>query len=193
MRTGFISATGSAPAACGLRRLRPADLGTARRHRRVQRHVLGLERRHPYAPPSERAADPGRDDALAGIGGAPGNEQGAVHGRPRGAIEATPAQRSAAAAPVATESTTARSTSAGPRGSAVPQPRPRLDPAVVAVGAAQAHAESAGEGGLEHARVRARMGGAVATQCPARRWRGCRRRAARARPRAARRGVRRAR
>jgi hypothetical protein len=70
----------------GLHRLGATDLrpasGAVRDDGRVQRHVLGLERRDSQPAAGQPPADPGGDHALAGVGRRPGDEQTA-HGPAR--------------------------------------------------------------------------------------------------------------
>jgi len=61
--------------------LRPADLATIDRDRRIQRHVLRLKRRDAHAPPFEDAAQRRDQRRFAGIGsGALNHQGGAGHG-----------------------------------------------------------------------------------------------------------------
>jgi hypothetical protein len=62
---------GRYPGGLGLDDLGAAHLEPLRRHPGVVGHVLGLERRHFYAPPAEDAAQGRRDDALAHIRAGP--------------------------------------------------------------------------------------------------------------------------
>jgi hypothetical protein len=80
---------GASPAANACKRLGAADLTAVDGHRRVQRHVLRLERRDLDAAPLEDAAQRGDQRRLAGIGGSALNHQGVAYHRPnskKGAI-----------------------------------------------------------------------------------------------------------
>ena len=63
------------PAGLRLHGLSPPDLGALPGDERVERHVLRLEGRDLDALPHQPPADPGGDDALAGVGGGTGDEQ----------------------------------------------------------------------------------------------------------------------
>ncbi|MPM79099.1 hypothetical protein SDC9_126130 [bioreactor metagenome] len=56
--------------------LRPPDLAAIDGHRRIERHVLRLERRHTHATALENATQGGNQRGLAGIGGGPLDHQG---------------------------------------------------------------------------------------------------------------------
>ncbi len=95
----------------GLHGLRPADLRALARDERVQGHVLRLERRDLHALADQPAADAGRHDALARVGGGAGDEETTVHfprpfRRARAASVVPSARR-----PTRRESRTARSMS----------------------------------------------------------------------------------
>ena len=67
----------------GLQGLGAADLAAVGGHRRVQRHVLRLERRHPHAAPLQHPAQTGHQRGLAGIRrGALHHEAAAAHAAP---------------------------------------------------------------------------------------------------------------
>ena len=77
-RMGFMVASGSTPAASRLQRLGPPDLAAVGGDVGVEGHVLGLERRHPHAPPGQ----PGtarRHDALPGVRRRAADQQRAPH------------------------------------------------------------------------------------------------------------------
>src|SRR5690606_21538036 len=100
----------------GLHRLGPADLRAVRGDHRVQRHVLGLERRHFDALSRQPTTDARGDDALTGVRRRAGDEQ-AVHPTTTATATAT----TSAAAPTRRDSRAARSTSSG--SGARPSPR----------------------------------------------------------------------
>ena len=60
--------TGRYPASLGLQSLGAAYLAPIGRGGRVERHVLGLERRHPPAVVGQDSAQRSRNDRLAGVG-----------------------------------------------------------------------------------------------------------------------------
>ncbi|MNN46735.1 hypothetical protein D3C81_1611270 [compost metagenome] len=60
----------------GLHRLGAADLAAIGGHRRIERHVLRLERRHRHALARQPAAQRGHQGALAGVGGGALHHQG---------------------------------------------------------------------------------------------------------------------
>ncbi len=59
----------------GLQGLGPADLAPFRGNRRVERHVLRLERRHRKSAPPDQAAEPGGQNAFADIAAGPADKQ----------------------------------------------------------------------------------------------------------------------
>ena len=77
--TGFIAGSGVTRAASACTHCaRPISAvvpSAPRADHRVVRHVLGLVRRHADPATCERAAQPGGDHALAGVGGGAGDEQ----------------------------------------------------------------------------------------------------------------------
>ena len=73
----------------GLGRLGPPDLVPGGGHGRVERHVLGLERRHPDAAPGQQPAQPGHHRRLAGVaGGAADHQPAPQHRRSQGRLQA---------------------------------------------------------------------------------------------------------
>ena len=65
--TGFISVWGGDPAGHGLNRLGAADFTTIHGDRRIQRHVLRLERRHADTASRQHPAQTSHQRALAGV------------------------------------------------------------------------------------------------------------------------------